>query len=346
MENIMNTLFLGLLVVVVAAVFQGSFAVPMAYARTWKWENSWMVFSVFGMIVLNMVFALISVPGLFGIYGTATLGDLFIPLIFGIIWGIGAIGFGLGVTAAGLALGYPILLGTVLSMGAFIPMAVLHPEEILTRKGLLVLFGLVVTLTGIITSAYAGIRKEREQGEGAGEITKVARFSPKIGIVICFVAGLCSSAINVGFTLSTSLTDIALTKGASPNWAGNVIWVVLFTSGGILNIFYCAYLLGSNKTAGSYRSKGSLKNFILMLFMSAMWIGSFILYGVGATMMGAWGTVIGWSVYMVLSIAVANIWGIFQGEWKGTTPKTKHIMARALVILFVAILIFAYSGTV
>ncbi|MBN1293920.1 MAG: hypothetical protein JXB48_18930 [Candidatus Latescibacteria bacterium] len=342
----MNTLFFGLLVVVIAAVFQGSFAVPMAYAQTWKWENSWMVFSVFGMIVLNMIFALISVPGLFGIYGTATASDLFIPLLFGIIWGIGAIGFGLGVTAAGLALGYPILLGTVLSMGAFIPMAVLHPEEILTRKGILVILGLLVTLAGIITSAYAGILKEREQGQGAGEITKVARFSAKVGILICFIAGLCSSAINVGFTLSTSLVDIALSLGASPNWAGNVIWVVLFTSGGILNIFYCAYLMGTNKTAGCYRDAGSIKNFILLLLMSVMWIGSFILYGVGATMMGTWGTVIGWAVYMVLSIAIANIWGIFQGEWKGTSPKTRHIMARALVILFVAILIFAYSGTV
>ena len=77
-----------------------------------------------------------------------------------------------------------------------------------------------------------------------------------------------------------------------------------------------------------------------------MWIGSFILYGVGATMMGSWGTVIGWSVYMILSIAVANIWGIFQGEWSGASRATKMIMARALAILLVAILIFAYSGTV
>ncbi len=342
----MSTLYIGLGVVIAAAVFQGSFAVPMAYARTWKWENSWMVFSVFGMIVLNLMFALISVPGLFGVYGAASPGDLILPLVFGVIWGIGAIGFGLGVTSAGFALGYPILLGTVLSMGTFIPMVILHPEEILTLKGVLVLIGLAVTIAGIVTSGYAGLRKEREQGSGAGEITKVGRFSVKVGILICFVAGLFSSAINVGFALCRLLVDIALTQGASENWAGNVIWVVLFTSGGILNIFYCAYLMGANKTTHCYRAKGSVKNFALLLLMSAMWIGSFILYGVGATMMGSWGTVIGWSVYMILSIAVANIWGIFQGEWSGASRTTKMIMARALAILLFAILIFAYSGTV
>jgi L-rhamnose-H+ transport protein len=342
----MNTLVFGLAIIILAALFQGSFAVPMAYARSWKWENSWMVFSVFGMIVLNLLFALLSVPGLFSVYGEATAGDLFMPLVFGIIWGVGAIGFGLGVTSAGISLGYPILLGTVLSMGMFIPMVVLHPAEILTRKGILVLFGLAVTLLGIITSGYAGIRKEREQGQKAGEITKIGRFSVRVGILICFIAGVCSSAINVGFSLSRSLVDIALSHGASENWAGNVIWGVLFTSGGILNILYCAYLLGVNRTTNYYRAGGSLRNFILLLLMSLMWIGSFILYGVGATMMGGWGIVIGWAVYMVLSIAVANVWGIAQGEWKGVSRGTKMIMARALVMLFVAILIFAYSGTV
>ncbi|MBT4485323.1 MAG: hypothetical protein HOC71_16775, partial [Candidatus Latescibacteria bacterium] len=138
----------------------------------------------------------------------------------------------------------------------------------------------------------------------------------------------------------------AVSLGASENWAGNVVWVVLFTSGGTLNILYCGYLIGVNKTAGCYRAKGSFRNFLLLLFMSTMWIASFILYGVGATMMGGWGTVIGWSVYMVLSIAVANVWGLFQGEWKGVSRATRMIMARALVILFAAIIIFAYSGMV
>ena len=127
---------------------------------------------------------------------------------------------------------------------------------------------------------------------------------------------------------------------------GNAIWVILFTSGGILNILYCVYLMGVNKTAVYFKAEKSLKNLILLLIMSVMWIGSFILYGVGATMMGNWGTIIGWSVYMALAIAVANIWGILQGEWKGASHSTKMLMVRALVIIFAAIFIFAYSGIV
>ena len=295
-------------------------------------------------LVFNLLFAVISIPGLFDVYRSATLNSLFVPIVFGLIWGIGAISFGLGITSVGFALGYPIMLGTVLSMGTFIPMAVLHPAEILTVKGILVLFGLAVTIFGIGTSGYAGLRKEREQGKAAGEITKNARFSVKTGILICLVSGTCSSAINIGFALSTSLVDTALSYGAPQLWAGNVSWVILFISGGILNILYCGYLMGVNKTAGCYKAEGSMKNLMFLLLMSVMWIGSFILYGVGATMMGNWGTVIGWSVYMVLSIAVANLWGIVQGEWTGASRGTKMIMARAFGILLFAVVIFAYSG--
>jgi len=146
--------------------------------------------------------------------------------------------------------------------------------------------------------------------------------------------------------MGSSLVDRALSLGAPENWAGNAIWAVMFTSGGILNILYCVYLMGSNKTARYFKAEKSFRNFVLLLIMSVMWIGSFILYGVGATMMGNWGTVIGWSVYMALSIAVANVWGILQGEWNGASHTTKMLMVRALVILFAAILVFAYSGTV
>lgn len=342
----MTPLYLGLLIVIIAALFQGSFAMPMSYARSWKFENSWMMFSLLGMVTFNLLVALLTVPGLFMVIGTATFGELAPSLVFGILWGLGAITFGLGISSVGLALGYATVLGTVLGLGAFVPMVVLHPSEILSAKGLLILLGLLVTFTGIGVSGVAGLRKEREQGRAAGEITRNARFSMKIGIFICLISGLCSSSINIGFSLSRPLIKRALSMGAPENWAGNVIWVVLFISGGILNILYCSYLLKRNNSTRVYRSPGSWKNLGFLALMSAFWIGSFIAYGAGSNMMGAWGTVIGWSVYMALSIAVANFWGIVQGEWKGASRETRLLMIRGVGIILLAIVIFAYSGTV
>ena len=114
-SEIMSELLSGLLIVIAASVLQGSFMVPMAYVRKWKWENSWAVFSILAMIVFNWILAFVSIPSLCQVYQAASPGMLFIPVAFGLLWGIGAIGFGLGVAAVGLALGYAIIMGLVLS---------------------------------------------------------------------------------------------------------------------------------------------------------------------------------------------------------------------------------------
>ncbi|MFC1694324.1 L-rhamnose/proton symporter RhaT [Candidatus Latescibacterota bacterium] len=343
----MSLLLTGLIIIIAAGIFQGSFAVPMAYARTWKWENSWMLYIILGMIVFNLIFAYITVPNLFGIYASSGMAVLITPLIFGVLIGFAAITFGLGIAAAGFSLGFAIMQGLATGLGAFIPMVVLHPAEILTSKGVFVLIALAISLTGVAIIGFAGVRKEREQGGVAGEITKTTNLTIKKGIVICVINGFLATSFNLGFAFSDKLMNVAASSGASPYWAGNAVWGVLFTVGGIINVLYCLFLMKRNNTGKEYKNPGFLKNFILITVMSIIWIASFVMYGSGATMMGSWGTVIGWPVYMILSISCANIWGIIQGEWGGNvTPQTKRFMGIGLASLLVAILLLGYSATI
>ncbi len=341
----MPHLLLGLGIIIVASIFQGSFMVPMSYVKKWKWENSWAVFSILGMVIFNWVLAFASVPSLTEVYRQAAIKELAVPAVFGLCWGIGAVGFGLGIAAVGLALGYAIIMGLVLSLGAFIPMVALHHKEILTAKGITILVGLAVMLFGIAIFGRAGIRKEKEQGTKAGKITQISKASMKVGLLICIIGGTFSCFPNVGLALSESLRGLALELKTPVSWVANPIWAVLFTAGAVANLVYCGYLFKKNKSFKEYRSEGFLKNLLLMALVSLMWIGSFILYGVGAGMMGAWGTVIGWSAFIALSISIAGVWGIAQGEWAGTSRKTQNLMIYGIVILVMAIFIFAYSGT-
>ena len=91
----MQQLLLGLAVVILASALQGSFVVPMAYVRRWSWENSWAVFSVLGMIGFNWALAFVSIPSLCAVYADASLEMFLIPAVFGLMWGLGAVGFGL-----------------------------------------------------------------------------------------------------------------------------------------------------------------------------------------------------------------------------------------------------------
>ncbi len=342
--EIMGELLLGLFIIIAASVLQGSFLVPMAYVKGWKWENSWAVFSILGMIVFNWILAFVSIPSLCQVYQAASFKMVAIPAVFGLLWGIGAVGFGLGIAAVGLALGYAIIMGLVLSLGAFIPMVALHPGDVLTLKGITIIIGVAVMLFGIALFGRAGMRKEKEQGEKAGEITKLSKASMKLGLIICIIGGVFSCFPNVGFSLSKPLIDLAIEYQAAPNWAGNSIWSILFTFGGLVNIVYCGYLFKKNKSFGEYKGEGFGRNLALMALVSLMWIGSFIIYGVGARMMGDWGTVIGWSVFIALSISIAGIWGIAQKEWDNTSRQTRKLMAVGIAILVLAIFIFAYSS--
>lgn len=334
----------GFLIVLLAGVIQGSFMVPMAYVKHWAWENSWAVFSVLGMVVFNWMLATASIPSLLEIYAQSTSIDLLTPALFGLCWGVGAICFGLGVAAAGFALGYSIIMGITLSVGAFVPMLILNREAIFTPNGLLVVASLMVMIVGLIVFGKAGGRKESEQSEKSGAITKMSTLSFKAGLVICVLSGVFSSLINVGFALSQSLVESATASGAGSAWAGNAVWAILFSFGALANLGYCGYLFVRNDSFKAFRAPGFAKNFILVAAMSLMWIGSFVLYGLGAGKMGQWGLVVGWGTFLALSVMVANLWGSAQGEWANTSTKTRRLMATGLGLLATAIVITSVSN--
>ena len=64
-------------------------------------------------------------------------------------------------------------------------------------------------------------------------------------------------------------------------------------------------------------SSETSRNLALSAGMALMWIGSFYLYGAGAARLGRWGVVVGWPLFISLSIVMGNLWGLWRGEWKG-----------------------------
>src|SRR5689334_10439376 len=111
------SLAVGLLLVLAAGVLQGSFVLPMTLTRQWKWEHNWATFSLLGMLVFNWLIASQVLPNLGQAYRQTPSGDLLVLLLFGALWGVGAILFGMGMDRLGMALGYPIIMGLILSLG-------------------------------------------------------------------------------------------------------------------------------------------------------------------------------------------------------------------------------------
>lgn len=91
-------IFLGFVLVLLAAILQGTFICPMMMVEGWSWEHTWATFSLLGMFVLNWIIILLLVPRIFAVYATSPTKDLMVLGLFGLGWGLGAVLFGLGWT--------------------------------------------------------------------------------------------------------------------------------------------------------------------------------------------------------------------------------------------------------
>ena len=330
-----------LLLVLLAGLLQGTFILPMTLVRKWSWEHTWATFSFFGMFLFNWIITLLLVPNIFAIYNASPSGDLVILGLFGMGWGVGAVLFGLGMDRLGMALGYPIIMGLIASLGALIPLLVFFPQTLFTTKGLVLLAGTLLVIFGIVLCSMAGSRKSGSPDTAVSAKGK----SFKAGLAIAIFAGVLSCLPNIGVAFAGSVTAAAEGHGLSKASAGNTVWALLFTLGCVVNVVYCLYLMVARKTIGQYWNTETPRNLGLSALMAIMWIGSFYLYGAGAAKLGHWGIVVGWPLFISLSIVMGNLWGLWRGEWRDAPVFARRSLNRGLVVLIVAVITVALSNS-
>lgn len=81
-------MMLPLLLLVLAGAMNGSFALPMKFTRKWAWENTWLIWSIFALVVFPPLLAFLTVPSLGSVYAEAGAGPVAIAAGCGAGWGI------------------------------------------------------------------------------------------------------------------------------------------------------------------------------------------------------------------------------------------------------------------
>jgi len=310
----------------------------MTFVKGWSWEHTWATFSFLGMLVFNWIITLLFVPDIYRVYGASPLHDLLVLTVFGAGWGVGAVLFGLGMDRLGMALGYPVIMGLIAALGALIPLLVFFPQTLATGKGLVLLGGTALVIFGIALCSIAGSRRTSNVKSAAHG------GSFRSGLIVCILAGILSCLPNVGVAFGANVTRAASTLGISEASSGNVVWALLFTAGFVVNFAYCAYLMISKGTASVYWGPETARNLGLSAAMAIMWIASFYLYGAGAAKLGRWGLIVGWPLFISLSIVMGNVWGVWRGEWRGAPVAARQLLNRGLLVLIVAVAVVALSN--
>lgn len=319
---------LGLLAVIAGGVCQGSFMLPMKWTRQWAWENTWLVFASTAYLLLPWLVVLVAVPAVFEVYARAPATDVLLILLFGLGWGMGAVTFGLGVTALGMALGFAVILGVAATVGALVPLLLFQyrPSPI---GLLLTVMSLGVMLVGVVVCSFAGRWQHRT------EATEDRRYLH--GLALCVASGLLSACGNIGFAFGADLIDAFRQRGVSENWAAMPVWSLLTSAMFVCNAGYAGWLLAKNRTAANFRLPRTGAYYVYGALMGAVWIGGFVFYGAGALRMGALGPSLGWAILMSVMVATANLLGLATGEWRDAPRASTRRLYGGLLLLLVAI---------
>ena len=328
----------GLAVLLLAAVFQGSYGLGMKKYEPFSWEAMWAVFSIAGMVITPCVWAAIEVPNFFQ-YIAATPLDVIVPAAAcGLFWGVTAIVFGLAIDYIGMSLTNGIAYGVSCIVGALFPLVTggsIPSTEYLI--GLAV--GVVLLVVGLVFYTKAGIMRDAESS--TGESGKNPKFMT--GLIFAFIGGLGGAAQNVGFSIAGVTSQLAIDAGVSATAASILPWIVVISIGGfIANFGYALILLIKNHNFGNYTAKGCGIGYLKSILTGVAWYAALGVYGKASVMLGDYGAVVGWIGFNAGALIIANAWGIKDGEWAGhDAPRKKLLIGLAVIVVSLVVLGFA-----
>jgi L-rhamnose-H+ transport protein len=322
---------------IVAGVMNASFSLPMKFVRSWAWENTWLLWSIFALLVFPGVLAFSTIPSFAGVL-QANGGIVLLVALCGAAWGVAQVLFGLALDKIGIALTFSIVLGLSAAMGSLIPLIRLHSDRLFTRGGFMSLAGIALVLAGVAASAVAGTIRDR--GKQAGSAKNGAA---GVGLLMAIVSGVCASMMNVGFAYGAPLATAAGARGGSSLWVTDAIWVPLLAGGTVPNVLYCIYLLAKRKTATNYTPLSFARNLPLACAMGILWFGSSVLYGIATVFLGELGPVVGWPLFMSLIVIVATLLGLWTGEWRGAARSAFRVQGFAVALLVAAVIVLSHA---
>ncbi len=335
-------ILIGLLIIAVGAFCQSSCYVPINRIKDWSWESYWIVQGVFAWLIFPFLGALLAVPeghSLTDLFTAENSFDISMTLIFGALWGVGGLTFGLSMRYLGVALGQSIALGTCAGLGTIMGPVLLNlffPEmNALQSLTFAVILGVVVTLAGIAIIGVAGGMKSASLSEEEKKAA-VKDFNFPKGLSIALLAGFMSGCFNVGLEFGKDINFGSLTSDMYRTLPATL----LVTLGGfVTNAVYCFYQNQKNKTWGDYKKSAVWGNNLLFCALAGvLWYSQFfgLSLGKGFLTESPTLTTLAFCILMALNVVFSNVWGIILKEWKGCSRQTIAVLMLGIVVLIVS----------
>ena len=325
-------LFLPFLLLIFASFFQGTFGLGMKYMNPMSWESWWVIHVLVAMILFPMIWAYIVIPDLFNIIASSPKDAIYSAMLYGFLWGIGGIMFGVSVPYIGLSLTMGIVMGLAGSAGSLIPL--FQIENATSQPSFpYIIGGLIISLIGVAITAKAGIDRDKliNSSSKSKNILK--------GLLIAVTCGLLSSLLNVGFANAAPIAEKAQEFGVITRNSSLAAWVVVLWGAFIMNFSYAILLLFKNNSWSTFSLKNSLNAYKWSLIAGFCWFAALGVYGQGAALLGEIGPVIGWPILLGLSLIISNYWAYNAGEWDNAQKPFNKLLIGLFILIISAVIL-------
>ncbi|MDR2027288.1 MAG: L-rhamnose/proton symporter RhaT [Prevotellaceae bacterium] len=333
----MNIL-IGLLIIAIGSVGQASSYVPIKKVKKWSWESFWLVQGIFAWLVFPFLGTLLAIPegsSLFEVWGA---GGALKSIIYGALWGVGGLTFGLSMRYLGVALGQSIALGTCAAFGTLLP-ALFAGENLFQGSGLVLLTGVCITLAGISIIGYAGSLRSKNMSEEEKRAA-IKDFALTKGLLVALLAGVMSACFALGLDAGTKIKEFTGDHGVAPLFAGLPVIFMVTLGGFVVNAGYCLFQNAKNRTFKDYTTSANWVNNLLFCALAGVcWYSQFFGLEMGKSFLVDSPVLLAfsWCILMSLNVLFSNVWGILLKEWKGAGVKTVAVLIIGLLVLIFSI---------
>ncbi len=353
--------------------------IPFRPIKRWSFEIYWIVQGFAAWIVAPLVLGLLLVPHLFTVLHNSPTGSLHASLLWGVLWGVGGLTFGLSIRYLGIALGYAIALGLCTAFGTLLPPLFRGQLGAIaaTGGGRTILWGVAVCLLAIVINGAAGYYKERDTSAEDKAASGERDFSFVKGIAVATFSGVMSACFAYGLDAGKPIAEVArqqlLVSGGADLWQNLPVLVVVLWGGFFTNALWSIYLILKNHSADQFLgAPGSnplgtapttgetllydpralldrltpsalLRNYSLASLAGVIWYFQFFFYSMGDTRMGRY-AFSSWALHMASIIIFATLWSLVLREWRGTSRRTYTLMIFGLTMLVVSTLMIGYGN--
>lgn len=332
-----NAILLGIMWHLVGAASAACFYAPLKKVKNWSWETMWSVGGVMSWLILPWLVSAILLPNFWAYYASFDLSTLLPVFLFGAMWGIGNINYGLTMRYLGMSMGIGIAIGITLVVGTLMtPLLQGRFVELFSSTGgRMTLLGVLVALVGVAVVARAGLLKERAMGIQAEE------FNLKKGLLLAVMCGIFSAGMSFAMDAAKPMHEAAAALGIDPLYVALPSYVVIMGGGALVNLAYCFIRLAVKPElsvkADFAVAKPLLKaNILFALLGGTMWYLQFFFYAWGHANIPAQYDFVSWMLHMSFYVLCGGLVGLVLKEWKSVGRKPVGVLSIGCLVIILA----------